>query len=48
MAIQQIGRGGTPDQLDAARRVVDDARRALYRLLAGDEPPAGGEPPREV
>jgi DNA-binding PadR family transcriptional regulator len=39
MAIQQIGRGGTPDQLEAARRVVDDARRALYRLLAGDEPP---------
>jgi DNA-binding PadR family transcriptional regulator len=48
MAIQQIGRGGTPEQLEAARRVVDDARRALYRLLAGDEPPAEGDPPREA
>jgi DNA-binding PadR family transcriptional regulator len=46
--IQQIGRGGTPEQLEAARKVVDDARRALYRLLAGDEPPADGEEPREA
>jgi DNA-binding PadR family transcriptional regulator len=48
MAIQQIGRGGTTEQLEAARKVVDDARRALYRLLAGDEPPTEGEEPREV
>jgi DNA-binding PadR family transcriptional regulator len=45
MAIRQIARGGTPQELEAARKVVDDARRALYRLLAGDEPP---EPPQEV
>jgi DNA-binding PadR family transcriptional regulator len=33
-ATKQIARLGTPDQVDAARRALDDARRALYLILA--------------
>ncbi len=39
-ALQQIARFGTAAQVAAARRVIADARRALYRILAeadGDE-----------
>jgi DNA-binding PadR family transcriptional regulator len=37
MASMQVAQTGDPEVIDAARRVLDDARRTLYRLLAGDE-----------
>ena len=35
-AARQVARAGTPDQQAAAQRIVSEARRALYRLLADD------------
>jgi hypothetical protein len=40
----QVAQTGTKGQLDEAKRILEDARRGLYRLLAGDEPAGGGEP----
>jgi len=37
MAVQQVMRGGTPEQVAATKEILDDARRAIYRLLAGDD-----------
>ena len=42
MAAGQIGRVGKPEQVAAAQKILADARRALYRLLAEDEPAEGG------
>ena len=36
-AVHQIARGGTATQVAAAKRVLADTRRALYRILAEDE-----------
>ncbi len=36
-AVRQIARGGTAVQVTAAKRVLGEARRALYRILAEDE-----------
>jgi DNA-binding PadR family transcriptional regulator len=36
-ATQQVARLGTAEQADRARAVLDEARRALYRILAEDE-----------
>jgi Transcriptional regulator PadR-like family len=36
-AVRQIARGGTPAQVLAAKTVLGDARRALYRILADDD-----------
>jgi DNA-binding PadR family transcriptional regulator len=36
-AIGQVVKFGTPEQVTEARRIVAEARRALYRLLANDE-----------
>jgi DNA-binding PadR family transcriptional regulator len=36
-ATMQIASLGTDEQVVEARRVLDDARRRLYRILAGDE-----------
>ena len=36
-AVRQIARGGTTAQVAGAKRVLGDARRALYRILAEDE-----------
>ena len=36
-AAMQVGQTGSPSQLAAARKVLDDARKALYRLLADGE-----------
>ena len=33
-AVRQVGRTGTPAQVEAAAKVLADARRALYLLLA--------------
>ena len=41
MAAIQVSRVGTPTARDEARKVLTDARRALYRLLAEDESAAG-------
>jgi DNA-binding PadR family transcriptional regulator len=38
MALQQVARVGSAGQLAAAAEVLTDARRALYRILADDEP----------
>jgi DNA-binding PadR family transcriptional regulator len=45
MAIFQIAQAGTADQLASAREILTNARRALYGILAEDEPP---EPPQEA
>jgi DNA-binding PadR family transcriptional regulator len=38
-AVMQIAALGSEDQVAEARRILDDARRALYRILAGDDEP---------
>jgi hypothetical protein len=38
MAAAQVARTGNPAQIEAATEVMDQARRSLYRLLAGEEP----------
>jgi len=37
-ASMQVAKTGSDKQLAAAKEIVDDARRGLYRLLAGDAP----------
>ncbi|MBI5103863.1 MAG: helix-turn-helix transcriptional regulator, partial [Solirubrobacterales bacterium] len=37
VASMQVAQTGTKAQLDAAKKVLEDARRALYRILAGDD-----------
>jgi predicted metal-dependent hydrolase len=34
----QVAQTGSQAQLAEAKRILEDARRALYRLLAGDDP----------
>jgi DNA-binding PadR family transcriptional regulator len=41
MAAMQVAQAGDEAQTDEARKVLEDARRALYRILAGDEPAEG-------
>lgn len=38
MALKQVSTTGTAAQVAEAKKIVADARRALYRLLAEDEP----------
>jgi DNA-binding PadR family transcriptional regulator len=38
MATMQVAQAGNETQTAEARKVLEDARRALYRILAGDEP----------
>jgi DNA-binding PadR family transcriptional regulator len=38
VAAMQVAQTGSKAQLDEAKRILEDARRGLYRLLAGDEP----------
>lgn len=42
MAAKQVAQTGSAEQLTGARSIIDQARRNLYRILAGD-PPADGE-----
>jgi DNA-binding PadR family transcriptional regulator len=37
-ALIQVAQTGSPEQLEEAKAIIEDARRALYRLLAGDTP----------
>jgi DNA-binding PadR family transcriptional regulator len=34
LAVEQVMRGGTEDQIAKAKEILDDARKAIYRLLA--------------
>jgi hypothetical protein len=36
VASMQVAQTGSKTQLAEAKRILEDARRALYRLLAGD------------
>jgi DNA-binding PadR family transcriptional regulator len=38
IAAMQVAQTGTKDQLAEAKAILEDARRGLYRLLAGDAP----------
>ncbi|POM22916.1 Transcriptional regulator YqjI [Actinomadura rubteroloni] len=40
-AVMQVVRSGSPEQVARARAVLADARRDLYRILAGDAPADG-------
>jgi len=46
MAIVQLAQAGSPEQIAAAREVLNNARRSLYGILAEDQPEA--EPPTEA
>ena len=41
-AVQQVARMGDEDQVAEARAILDQARQAMYRILAGQAP--GSEP----
>jgi DNA-binding PadR family transcriptional regulator len=43
MAVMEVRRAGSPDQLAQARAVLAQARRAMYRILADDEPGAAAD-----
>src|SRR3954469_8238930 len=49
-AAMQVGAAGTDAQVDEARRILKDARRALYRMLADgeDDEPTGSGPVTEA
>jgi len=38
MAAMQVAQTGSTEQLTSAKVILDDSRRELYRLLAGDRP----------
>jgi len=38
MAAMQVAQTGNAEQLKSARTVINEARRSLYRILAGDTP----------
>ena len=38
MALQQVVMTGNPEQITAARGLLDEARKGIYRILAGDTP----------
>jgi len=42
-AAMQVGTAGTDAQVAQARQILVDARKAIYRLLADDEEPAGDD-----
>jgi DNA-binding PadR family transcriptional regulator len=42
-AVMQVGRAGTEAQVAEAARVLEETRRSLYRILAGDAPSEGGD-----
>jgi DNA-binding PadR family transcriptional regulator len=44
MAFAQVARAGSREQLEEARKVLTDARRKLYRILAEGDDDAGGDP----
>jgi len=47
MATMQVAQAGDEAQTAEAHKVLEDARRSLYRILAGDAGDAGDEPAAE-
>jgi hypothetical protein len=43
MAAVQVTQVGSEAQVDQAHKILTDARRSLYRILAADEEPAWDE-----
>jgi DNA-binding PadR family transcriptional regulator len=43
IAAMQVAQTGTKDQLGEAKAILEEARRGLYRLLAGEPPTDGDE-----
>jgi len=43
IAAMQVAQTGTKDQLGEAKAILEESRRRLYRLLAGDAPAEGDE-----
>jgi DNA-binding PadR family transcriptional regulator len=43
-AVMQVVRTGTPQQIARAKDILTDARKRLYRLLAGDDDATGESP----
>jgi DNA-binding PadR family transcriptional regulator len=41
MAVTEVRRAGSPSQIEQARRVLTEARRSMYRILADDETASG-------
>jgi DNA-binding PadR family transcriptional regulator len=41
-AAMQVAQAGSSKQIAEAQRILDETRRALYRVLAGDEPGSPG------
>ena len=44
-AVMQVVQAGTEAQIAEASKILEETRRALYRILAGDEPAEGGDEP---
>ena len=44
-AVMQVVQAGTEAQVTEAAKVLEDTRRSLYRILAGDERDDDGDPP---
>jgi DNA-binding PadR family transcriptional regulator len=44
MAVMEVRRSGSSSQLAEARRVLTEARRSMYRILAEDEPASAQSP----
>ncbi|WP_459643918.1 PadR family transcriptional regulator [Kineococcus sp. NUM-3379] len=42
LATREVAHLGTEAQVEQARNVLDEARRSMYRILAGDDPHPGG------
>jgi DNA-binding PadR family transcriptional regulator len=45
-AVMQVAQAGDEAQVAAARALLADTRRTLYRILAGDEPEPPAQPPK--
>jgi DNA-binding PadR family transcriptional regulator len=44
---RQVGRTGSPEQVEAAQRTLLEARRSLYLILADDQPDGDDDPAAE-
>jgi DNA-binding PadR family transcriptional regulator len=44
-AVMQVVQAGSSDQVAAAAKVLEETRRSLYRILAGDDPEGDDGPP---
>jgi DNA-binding PadR family transcriptional regulator len=44
-SIVQLAHAGTPEQIRAAERLLEQTRRQMYQILASDEPADAGDDP---